>query len=60
MARAFSTHAVRGVGQTVPAMNVIEGNRGLFDGVDAEGTHSTAALAKLLRAPIVLVSTRAR
>ncbi|MBI4704400.1 MAG: cobyrinate a,c-diamide synthase [Deltaproteobacteria bacterium] len=34
---------------------LIEGNRGLFDGLDAAGTHSTAALAKLLRAPVVLV-----
>jgi len=35
--------------------NVVEGNRGLFDGSDARGTHSTAELAKLLRAPVVLV-----
>jgi cobyrinic acid a,c-diamide synthase len=34
---------------------VIEGNRGLFDGVDADGTHSTAELAKLLKAPVILV-----
>ena len=34
---------------------VIEGNRGLFDGKDAAGTHSTASLARLLNAPIVLV-----
>jgi cobyrinic acid a,c-diamide synthase len=34
---------------------LVEGNRGLFDGVDAHGTHSTAELAKLLRAPVVLV-----
>jgi cobyrinic acid a,c-diamide synthase len=34
---------------------LIEGNRGLFDGVDSSGTHSTAALVKLLRTPIVLV-----
>ena len=34
---------------------VVEGNRGLFDGVDAEGTHSTAALARRLGAPVVLV-----
>jgi cobyrinic acid a,c-diamide synthase len=34
---------------------VIEGNRGLFDGVDAEGSFSTAELAKLLNAPVILV-----
>jgi cobyrinic acid a,c-diamide synthase len=36
-------------------LNLIEGNRGLFDGVDARGTHSTAELAKLLKAPVLLV-----
>ena len=34
---------------------VIEGNRGLYDGMDAEGTYSTAELAKMLKAPVVLV-----
>jgi cobyrinic acid a,c-diamide synthase len=34
---------------------LVEGNRGLFDGVDAHGTHSTAALAKRLGAPVLLV-----
>jgi cobyrinic acid a,c-diamide synthase len=34
---------------------LIEGNRGLFDGLDAQGTYSTAELAKLLRVPVVLV-----
>jgi len=34
---------------------VIEGNRGLFDGMDAEGSFSTAELAKLLNAPVILV-----
>ncbi len=34
---------------------VVEGNRGLFDGLDVQGTHSTAELAKLLRSPVVLV-----
>jgi cobyrinic acid a,c-diamide synthase len=34
---------------------VIEGNRGLFDGMDAEGAHSTAALAKLLQSPVIVV-----
>ncbi|MGD8727923.1 MAG: cobyrinate a,c-diamide synthase [Gemmatimonadales bacterium] len=34
---------------------VIEGNRGLFDGMDAHGTYSTAELAKILAAPVVLI-----
>lgn len=36
-------------------LNVIEGNRGLYDGSDRQGTHSTAELAKALRSPVVLV-----
>ncbi|HMK59772.1 MAG TPA: cobyrinate a,c-diamide synthase [Dissulfurispiraceae bacterium] len=36
-------------------MAVIEGNRGLFDGMDVEGSFSTAELAKLLNAPVILV-----
>jgi cobyrinic acid a,c-diamide synthase len=36
-------------------ISVIEGNRGLFDGMDAAGTFSSAELAKLLGAPVVLV-----
>jgi len=34
---------------------VIEGNRGLYDGLDSAGTYSTAELAKMLKAPVVLV-----
>jgi cobyrinic acid a,c-diamide synthase len=34
---------------------LVEGNRGLFDGVDVEGSHSTAILARRLAAPVVLV-----
>ncbi|KPJ76949.1 MAG: cobyrinic acid a,c-diamide synthase [Deltaproteobacteria bacterium SG8_13] len=33
---------------------VIEGNRGLYDGIDLEGSTSTAELAKLLQVPVVL------
>jgi cobyrinic acid a,c-diamide synthase len=36
-------------------LSIIEGNRGLFDGFDAIGTHSTAELAKILKAPVILV-----
>lgn len=34
---------------------VIEGNRGLFDGMDAQGSHSTAELARRLHASVILV-----
>ncbi|WP_320044455.1 cobyrinate a,c-diamide synthase [uncultured Desulfobacter sp.] len=34
---------------------MVEGNRGLFDGIDIEGTTSTSELAKLLDLPVVLV-----
>jgi len=33
---------------------IIEGNRGLFDGMDIEGSHSTARLAAILDAPVIL------
>lgn len=33
---------------------VIEGNRGLYDGIDLEGRTSSAELAKLLAAPVIL------
>jgi cobyrinic acid a,c-diamide synthase len=36
-------------------ISIIEGNRGIYDGKDEDGKHSTAELAKLLRAPVVLV-----
>lgn len=34
---------------------LIEGNKGLFDGIDVEGSDSNAALATMLGAPVVLV-----
>jgi cobyrinic acid a,c-diamide synthase len=34
---------------------LVEGNRGLYDGFDAEGSHSTAELAKSIGAPVILV-----
>ncbi len=36
------------------SLSIIEGNRGLFDGIDLEGSTSTAELAKLLQCPVVL------
>jgi cobyrinic acid a,c-diamide synthase len=51
---AFARHALS------DGVNVIEGNRGLFDGFDTAGTHSTAELAKLLHAPVILVVNAAK
>ncbi len=34
---------------------VVEGNRGLYDGVDESGTYSTARLSNLLKTPVVLI-----
>lgn len=34
---------------------LIEGNKGLYDGLDLDGSNSNAALAELLSAPVVLV-----
>ena len=36
-------------------LSLIEGNKGLYDGLDLDGSNSNAALAKLLHTPVVLV-----
>ena len=36
-------------------ISIVEGNKGLYDGLDLEGRNSNAALAKLLNTPVVLV-----
>lgn len=36
-------------------ISVIEGNRGLYDGMDVDGSVSSAELAKLLKCPVILV-----
>jgi len=46
---AFSVHA-RGFDAAL-----VEGNRGVFDGLDARGLHSTAQLAELIDAPVLLI-----
>lgn len=52
----FQTAVDSFVGHAVdPGLNIIEGNRGLYDGLDACGTHSTAELSKALQAPVILV-----
>ncbi len=47
--RSFDCHT------TGADVAIIEGNRGLYDGVDETGTFSTARLAKQLRVPVVLI-----
>ncbi len=36
-------------------ISIIEGNKGLYDGLDLNGSNSNAAIAKLLDAPVILV-----
>jgi cobyrinic acid a,c-diamide synthase len=36
-------------------ISIIEGNKGLYDGLDLEGSNSNAALATLLHSPVILV-----
>ncbi|MCP5448021.1 MAG: hydrogenobyrinic acid a,c-diamide synthase (glutamine-hydrolyzing) [Chromatiaceae bacterium] len=36
-------------------LGIIEGNKGLYDGLDLEGSNSNAALASLLHSPVILV-----
>ncbi len=36
-------------------ISIVEGNKGLYDGLDLDGSNSNAALAKLLQSPIFLV-----
>ena len=48
----LATFAARSAGTD---FSLIEGNKGLFDGLDVEGADSNAALAKMLSAPVVLV-----
>ncbi len=47
--RSFTSHAIS------DGINLIEANRGLYDGEDSRGTHSSAVMAKLLKTPIILV-----
>ena len=49
IAALFERHAL------AAQISLIEGNKGLYDGMDVEGSNSNAALAKKLNAPVVLV-----
>ena len=51
-AEILASFASRSAGADI---SLIEGNKGLFDGLDVEGADSNAALAKMLSAPVVLV-----
>ncbi|MDH3431045.1 MAG: hydrogenobyrinic acid a,c-diamide synthase (glutamine-hydrolyzing) [Gammaproteobacteria bacterium] len=51
-AEIVASFATRSAGADI---SLIEGNKGLFDGLDVEGADSNAALATMLSAPVVLV-----
>ncbi len=42
-------------GMATADIGVIEGNKGLYDGLDLDGSNSNAALANLLGSPVILV-----
>ncbi len=46
--QSFQLHTLQG------DVAVIEGNRGLYDGIDLAGSTSTAELAKLIQSPVLL------
>jgi cobyrinic acid a,c-diamide synthase len=48
--RAQVARSMRGA-----TLGIVEGNKGLYDGLDLEGSNSNAALAALLGTPVVLV-----
>ncbi|MFZ3089062.1 MAG: cobyrinate a,c-diamide synthase [Nitrospirota bacterium] len=45
---------------SVADISIIEGNKGLYDSVDIEGENSTANIARILNAPVILVIDSAR
>jgi cobyrinic acid a,c-diamide synthase len=47
-------------GSRAADMAIIEGNMGLYDGIDATGKGSSAYLARLLKTPVILVVNTAR
>jgi len=47
--RCFNKH------MSTAELGIIEGNKGLYDGLDLDGSNSNAALAHQLNAPVVLV-----
>ncbi len=42
-------------GNNLSEFNLVEGNKGLYDGLALDGSNSNAAIAKLLNLPVVLV-----
>ncbi len=54
MPAAAVTGAIQRAGRDADLV-LVEGKRGLYDGADVRGSYSTAELAKLVGAPVVLV-----
>jgi len=48
----INTVAIQSQGADI---SIIEGNKGLYDGLDLDGSNSNAALSSLLKAPVILV-----
>ncbi|PKN24884.1 MAG: cobyrinic acid a,c-diamide synthase [Deltaproteobacteria bacterium HGW-Deltaproteobacteria-21] len=50
MLHSFAVHSA------TADISIIEGNRGLYDGLDLDGCCSTAELGKMLRSPVILIA----
>ena len=48
-------HAITSRSTACADISLIEGNKGLYDGLDLDGSNSNAALAKLTGTPVLLV-----
>ncbi len=55
MMRQDEILSLHGRHATAADVSIIEGNKGLYDGMDVAGSNSNAALAKMLGAPVILV-----
>ena len=58
--RELLRHFIRTCAQKAADIAIIEGNRGLFDGRDIEGSCSTAHVARTLAAPVIVTMNCAK
>ena len=60
LVETFQAAISKSIGRGKNALVIVEGNRGLYDGLDETGSCSTAALARILEMPILLCLNAAK